>query len=483
MSTKSLPDVSAKVVANAEQFIAEFKRADNAAKRSAGEIDKEVDKLTKNLKRKFGVADFGKDLLRGFGIGSGFAVAEKAAEMIVGYYERAAKAAQEMEASTERQLKSVQELIRLHQTDDQQLATAIKEQAQLQKQLAEATKPRTAREATYKREAGGGMIVTGYRDVPRAFTDAELKARDEITEKIKAQAVVVEQLRQKNEKAATDTAIGNAKVSASLTKLALDYDGADEALARGAGGMAEWNDEMEKQADGFREIVDPALKFTKQMEQVNFLLRMGKLNAQEAAAAIATLTREMEADRADRVDKALKDFFGPLDQQQEELDKKAKKTAEAAKDLGWAFQSAFEDAIIQGEKFSDVLQGLAQDILRIAIRSAITQPLGNMIGGWFSGLFGGGKAAGGPVQQGTSYLVGEQGPEVFTPNTAGSIVPNHKLAASGGAGGATYYIDARGADRTGLARLEAMIRQLDGSLELRAVGAVADHRRRGPAFT
>lgn len=475
MSTKSLPDVSAKVVANAEQFIAEFKRADNAAKRSAGEIDKEVDKLTKGLKRKFGLADFGKDLLRGFGIGSGFAVAEKAAEMIVGYYERAAKAAQEMEASTERQLKSVQELIRLHQTDDQQLATAIKEQAQLQKQLAEATKPRTSREAIYKREAGGGMIVTGFRDVPRAFTDAELKARDEITEKIKAQAVVVEQLRQKNEKAATEAVLGNAKVSASLDKLSKDYDGADEALARGAAATREWNEEMEKQAEGFREIVDPALKFTKQMEEVNFLLRMGKLNAKEAADAIATLTREMEADRADRVDKALKDFFGPIDQQQDDLDKKAKKTAEAAKDLGWAFQSSFEDAIIQGDKLSDVLKGLAQDILRIAIRSAITKPLGDKLGAFFSNIFH--FAGGGDPPVGRPSLVGEEGPELFVPKTAGTIIPNHQL---GGGGGSVknFYVDMRGASVEAVERLFAYVRQVDGSIEERAVAANIDAGRR-----
>jgi hypothetical protein len=38
--------------------------------------------------------------------------------------------------------------------------------------------------------------------------------------------------------------------------------------------------------------------------------------------------------------------------------------------------------------------------------------------------FGGGKAVGGPVSAGTSYLVGEKGPELFVPSTSGSIVPN-----------------------------------------------------------
>jgi hypothetical protein len=43
-----------------------------------------------------------------------------------------------------------------------------------------------------------------------------------------------------------------------------------------------------------------------------------------------------------------------------------------------------------------------------------------------------GKAVGGGVQVGNSYLVGEKGPEMFTPANNGSIVPNYKLAGSGG---------------------------------------------------
>ena len=46
---------------------------------------------------------------------------------------------------------------------------------------------------------------------------------------------------------------------------------------------------------------------------------------------------------------------------------------------------------------------------------------------------GGGKAAGGPVSGGTTYLVGEKGPELFTPNRSGYIIPNDDLfTASGG---------------------------------------------------
>ena len=51
----------------------------------------------------------------------------------------------------------------------------------------------------------------------------------------------------------------------------------------------------------------------------------------------------------------------------------------------------------------------------------------------------GGKAAGGPVTANTPYVVGEIGPELFVPNTAGYIIPNNDLAGalSGNSGGSS----------------------------------------------
>jgi hypothetical protein len=51
------------------------------------------------------------------------------------------------------------------------------------------------------------------------------------------------------------------------------------------------------------------------------------------------------------------------------------------------------------------------------------------------------KALGGPVMGGTTYLVGEQGAELFTPSSAGNITPNHALG-----GGGTINITVTSAD-------------------------------------
>ncbi len=122
------------------------------------------------------------------------------------------------------------------------------------------------------------------------------------------------------------------------------------------------------------------------------------------------------------------------------LNKKLGETKRAAMEIGYAFQSSFEDAILEGAKLKDVMNGLIKDIARIALRNAITAPLGNWIGGAVAGAFGGGKASGGPVDGGTTYMVGEKGPELFTPSGSGTITPNHKLAGGGDSFNFSYSI-------------------------------------------
>lgn len=105
-----------------------------------------------------------------------------------------------------------------------------------------------------------------------------------------------------------------------------------------------------------------------------------------------------------------------------------KETDDFGKSLGMTFSSAFEDAIIEGRKFREVLKSIADDMLRILLRKNVTQPLANALGGIdFASFFmptGGGKVAGGGVTPGMGYMVGEQGPEPFVPNSAGTIMSN-----------------------------------------------------------
>lgn len=79
-----------------------------------------------------------------------------------------------------------------------------------------------------------------------------------------------------------------------------------------------------------------------------------------------------------------------------------------------------------------ILSGIIRTVAGVISGFRTIIELGAKVGDFVGGIFGGGKASGGPVAGGTTYLVGEQGPELFTPSAAGYIVPNGKLGGGGG---------------------------------------------------
>lgn len=87
---------------------------------------------------------------------------------------------------------------------------------------------------------------------------------------------------------------------------------------------------------------------------------------------------------------------------------------------------AIERDLVRAARAGELsLKGLARSILndlkRAAIDGFIRKPVENLLFSALSGAFGGGRAAGGLVAPGQSYLVGERGPELFTPGASGSI--------------------------------------------------------------
>lgn len=84
----------------------------------------------------------------------------------------------------------------------------------------------------------------------------------------------------------------------------------------------------------------------------------------------------------------------------------------AWEDLGPVFSSAFEDAIVEGKNLRDVLKGLEQDIIRIATRKLVTEPLGNALSGFFGSSGAGGSFLKNLIPHfatGGSFMVGGSG--------------------------------------------------------------------------
>jgi hypothetical protein len=155
--------------------------------------------------------------------------------------------------------------------------------------------------------------------------------------------------------------------------------------------------------------------------------------------------------------------------------------------MGNALENGLVNAAKNGKAaFGDMAQFILAEIQRILIRSLVLRPLFGFIGGMigdnpvgnaFSNSFGGGKAGGGMVGAGRSYMVGERGPEMVTMGSNGYITPNDKLG-----GGPVFNVDMRGASVEAVARLEQFVGKLNGSIERRALAAVGDARSRQPAF-
>lgn len=190
-----------------------------------------------------------------------------------------------------------------------------------------------------------------------------------------------------------------------------------------------------------------------------------------------------------------------LERQIIKVNREAEQTDRTFADMGATFSSAFEDAVISGQKLSGVLRGLAQDIQRLVMRKLVTDPISSALSSGLGSLFGGGggvapgafaaaggagsigvkpRAMGGPFGAADTLLVGERGPEIVKFGRSGTVVPNNRMGQS--SGGPVFNIDARGASVEAVARLEQMVQNLNGSIESRSLAATQNQYDRNPEF-
>jgi len=160
--------------------------------------------------------------------------------------------------------------------------------------------------------------------------------------------------------------------------------------------------------------------------------------------------------------------------------KDVKSNAELARDaLSSSMETAFMSLVEGTKSVKDAFRDMASAVIKELYRIYVVQKITNMVTGSLQTsnvpLFGG-KANGGPVGAGGSYLVGERGPEIFTPSTSGTITPNSK---SGGAGSGVTVVQniniSTGVQQT----VRAEIRQMMPQIAQSAKAAVVDSKRRG----
>jgi hypothetical protein len=140
------------------------------------------------------------------------------------------------------------------------------------------------------------------------------------------------------------------------------------------------------------------------------------------------LTDQQKRD-SDKLLQQTEQLNGLLDVQQQKWDA-----------LGESMSDTFVNGILEGEKLGDILGNLLKQLAQYLIQQAVIAPLGKLVGGGLSSMFGGmfgigaaagGKttsAVGGPLLSGRSYLVGEEGPEIFTPSSSGQMLSSQTSA-------------------------------------------------------
>lgn len=159
-------------------------------------------------------------------------------------------------------------------------------------------------------------------------------------------------------------------------RLAREATAAEEADARALSELTRRvNDDLARQIEAWENLLDPTRKFRLELDRIADI---------EAAGGFK------DADQAARARKAVTiQMLGAIESTKTE----AQKAQDVARDLGLTFESAFERAVIGGNKLSAVLQGLAQDVARVLLRKTVTEPITGALTSALGGLFGGGATA------------------------------------------------------------------------------------------
>ena len=143
----------------------------------------------------------------------------------------------------------------------------------------------------------------------------------------------------------------------------------------------------------------------------------------------ATFALHEQQDATIAINKANEDRLKLEEQQKKNADELADKYKQVGDAIKTHVTDALMDAIDGTKSLGESALGILKDLGRMFLQLGINQGFSALgsTGGILGMLFGGGRASGGTVKGGTSYMVGERGPELFTPGRSGSIAPNSAM--------------------------------------------------------
>lgn len=159
--------------------------------------------------------------------------------------------------------------------------------------------------------------------------------------------------------------------------------------------------------------------------------------------------KQFNLDQIDRQEQMAKMFIV--------MEEGAKRTQQVFDSVFGNLASAIDNFVKTGKlNMKDLARSIIQDLIAIQMKAAALRFLNYMFssyagsassynasGSMSEHVFNPNRADGGPVDGGKIGLVGERGPELFVPRTAGTIIPNHALGNMGSTTNVTNnYINA-----------------------------------------
>jgi len=195
-----------------------------------------------------------------------------------------------------------------------------------------------------------------------------------------------------------------------------------------------------------KDLITASLKSTTD----NILVLQETLQFGQQEAAVRQKIREIEEETKEELSEQEKIRI----RTNMHLETSLQKQLEFSQAIGQSFKDNFKDAILGAQTFGEAMRNVLNNISNRLLDMALDQAFSNAGGGIFGflgNIFGNKKkiperAKGGPVQGGRSFVVGEKGPELFTPKSTGMITPNHAL---GGSTNVVVNVDASGSNVEG----------------------------------
>lgn len=135
-----------------------------------------------------------------------------------------------------------------------------------------------------------------------------------------------------------------------------------------------------------------------------------------------------------------------FDKQNEFIKRQKDLFTQIGDNIATGITDALADAIMGTKSLGDAARDILNDMSRTFMKLAINTGLKKTGLGIFSNLLG--FADGGSPPVGKPSIVGERGPEIFVPRTAGTIIPNHQIG-GGGTTNVVVNVDASGSSIEG----------------------------------